>query len=170
MTADNQEFRQQYQAGKQALERGRYRLSIEHLEAAKDLVAPYSRSGGEVQIWLVTAYQAANQIEEAIALAQELTVHPDTQTREQAQRILYIIKAPVLERPREWMSEIPDLAEADKSASRYMTAKKKAASPTELELEDLEPTSEDSTDNQFIWFAVILLTLIIGSLIWLGRT
>ena len=171
MTADNQEkFRQQYQAGKQALERGKYRLSIEHLEAAKDLVAPYSRKGGEVQIWLVTAYQAANQLEKAIALAQELTVHPDTQTREQAQRILYIIKAPVLERPREWMSQIPDLAEADKGASRYVTAKKKAAAPTELELEDLEPTPVDSADNQFIWFAVILVTLIIGSLVWLGRT
>ena len=170
MTADNQEFRQQYQAGKQALERGRYRLSIEHLSAAKELVAPYSRKGGEVQIWLVTAYQAANQIEEAIALAQELIVHPDTQTREQAQRILYIIKAPVLERPREWMSEIPDLAEADRGASRYVTAKKKAASLTQLELEDLEPTPENVPDNQFIWFAVILVTLIIGSLVWIGRT
>lgn len=169
MTADNR-FQQQYQAGKQALERGRYRQSIECLEAAKELVAPYSRRGGEVQIWLVTAYQAANKMEEAIALAQELTVHPDTQTREQAQRILYIIKAPVLERPREWMSEIPDLAEADKGASRYVAAKKKAASTTEIELKDLEPTPVDSSDNQFIWFAVILVTLILCSLIWLGRT
>lgn len=52
MTVDNQEkFQQKYQAGKQAMERGQYRLSIENLEAAKDLVAPNSRRGGEAQIW-----------------------------------------------------------------------------------------------------------------------
>lgn len=170
MTADNREkFQQKYQAGKLALERGQYRLSIENLEAAKELVAPNSRRGGEAQIWLVTAYQAANKIDEAIALAQELTIHPDTQTREQAQRILYIIKAPILERPKEWMSEIPDLAGADKDASRYVTAKKKLASSAQIELEDLEPSPTDPEDNRFIWFAFILVAIIIGSLVWLGR-
>ena len=84
----NNEFQQRYQAGKQALERGQYRQSIEQLEIAKDLVSPNSRRGGEARVWLVTAYQAANKIEEAIALAQELITHPDLQTREQAQRIL----------------------------------------------------------------------------------
>ncbi len=172
MTADNtNQFQQQYRAGKEALERGRYRTSIEHLEAAKELVSPYSRRGGEAGIWLVTAYQAANKLEEAIALAQELSVHPDAQTREQAQRILYIIKAPVLERPREWMSEIPDLAEAESGGSRYVTAKKKlAGKSTDIEPEDLEPSPTDSGDNRFIWFASILVGLIVISLVWLGRT
>ena len=171
MTADNREkFQQKYQAGKQALERGQYRLSIENLEAAKELVATNSRRGGEAQIWLVTAYQAANKIDEAIALAQELVYHPDTQTREQAQRILYIIKAPVLERPKEWMSEIPDLAEADQGESRYVTAKKKLASSAEIELDDLEPSPTDPEDDRFIWFALILVILIVSSLVWLGRT
>lgn len=171
MTADNREkFQQKYQAGKQALERGQYRLSIENLEAARELVASNSRRGGEAQIWLVTAYQAANKIDEAIALAQELILHPDTQTREQAQRILYIIKAPILERPKEWMSEIPDLAEADTGASRYVTAKKKSTvQPTEIELEDFEPSPTDPEDDRFIWFALILVSLIVGSLVWLGR-
>ncbi len=171
MTADNHEkFQQKYQAGQQALERGQYSLSIENLEAAIELVAPNSRQGGEAQIWLVTAYQAANKIDEAIALAQDLVTHPDTKTREQAQRILYIIKAPVLQRPKEWMSEIPDLTEADQSASRYVAAKNKPASqPVELELEDLEPSPPNTKDNQFVWFALVLVGLIIGSLVWLGR-
>lgn len=171
MTADNQEkFQQKYQAGKQALERGQYRLSIENLEAAQELVAPNSRRGGKAQIWLVTAYQAANKIDEAIALAQDLITHPDTQTREQAKQILYIIKAPVLERPKEWMSEIPDLAKADEGASRYVAAKQKLSSqPVELELDDLEPSPTDAKDNQFIWFALILVILIIGSLVWLSK-
>ena len=168
MTINNTEFEQNYQAGKQALERGQYRLSIKHLEAARELVALNSRRGGEAQIWLVTAYQAANKIDEAIALAQELLTHPDTTTREQAQRILYIIKAPKLERPKEWMSEIPDLAAADRSESRYVGVKTKPGRVAE-ELE-LEPTPVDTQDNQFIWFASILVALIIGSLIWLGRT
>ena len=166
----NNTFEQKYQAGKQALERGQYRLSIEHLESARELVAPNSRRGGEAQIWLVTAYQAANKIDEAIALSQELLTHPHTQTREQAQRILYIIKAPKLERPKEWMSEIPDLAATDKGASRYVAAKKRATSTAELELEDLEPPAEGDGDNQFVWFALILVSLIVGSLVWLGRS
>ena len=168
MTTNN-EFQQIYQAGKEALERGQYRQSIEQLEIAKDLVSPNSRRGGEARVWLVTAYQAANKIEEAIALAQELVTHPDLQTREQAQRILYIIKAPVLERPKEWMSEIPDLAKADQGASRYVGAKKKSvAKSAQLELEDLEAIPVETKDSGFIWFALILVGLIIGSLVWLS--
>lgn len=170
MTIDNQEkFQQKYQAGKQALERGQYRLSIENLEVAKELVSSNSRRGGEAQIWLVTAYQAANQIDQAIALAQELITHPDAQTREQAQRILYIMKAPKLERPKEWMSEIPDLAAADQGTSRYVGAKKKPDSQSAVKEFDQPPTDRsDPQDNQFIWFALLLIILILGSLTWLN--
>lgn len=171
MTLDNLEkFQQKYQAGQEALEMGRYRLSIENLEAAKDLVAGNSRRGGEAQIWLVTAYQAGNMIDKAIVLAQELITHPDLQTREQAQRILYIMKAPKLERPKEWMSEIPDLTQADQGASRYVGSKKKSTpeSPA-IELKDLEPAPTDPQDNQFIWFALGLIVLILGSLAWFSR-
>jgi tetratricopeptide (TPR) repeat protein len=169
VTVDNQEqFQQKYQAGKQAMETGQYRLSIDNLEAAKALVSPNSRRGGEAQIWLVTAYQAANQIDQAIALAQELITHPDTQTREQAQRILYIMKAPKLERPKEWMSEIPDLAQTEQGASRYVTAKKQSATPSEIKLEYSQTTPTEIKDNQFVWFALGLIILIIVSLAWLN--
>lgn len=172
VTTDNREkFQEKFQAGKTALERGNYRLSIEYLEAARESIALNSKRGGEASIWLVSAYQAANRITEAIALCQELIVHPNTQTREQAQRILYIIKAPKLERPPEWMSEIPDLADTDKGASRYVMAKKdRSKSPGELSEEDFEVTPEDSSDNQFVWFAFFLVAIIIGSLVWLSQT
>ncbi|MEO1004995.1 MAG: outer membrane protein assembly factor BamD [Cyanobacteria bacterium J06638_38] len=170
MRNNREKFQQKYQAGKEALERGQYRLSIENLEAAKELIEPNSRRGGEAQIWLVTAYQAANKLDQAIALGQELITHPDTQTREQAQRILYIINAPKLERPKEWMSEIPDLSKVDSDVSRYVTAKKKPNSPpAQRNLGNLEPSATETTDNQFIWFAVVLVVLILGSLIWLGK-
>lgn len=170
MTADNLEkFQHKYQAGKEALERGQYRLSIENLEAAQDLIAPSSRRGGEAKIWLVTAYQAANKIDEAIALCQELINHPYAQTREQAQRILYIIKAPQLARPKEWMSEIPDLASSEPGGSRYVTAKKQTPqSPLPLE-EPIDSAPVETQDNQFVWFALVLIIIILGSLVWLSR-
>ena len=172
MTADNREkFHLKYQAGKEALERGQYRHSIENLTAAIDLISPNSCRGGEAQIWLVTAYQAANKIPEAIALCQELVTHPDSQTREQAQRILYIIKAPKLKRPKEWMSEIPDLANKDPGQSRYVAAKKMTQSSSELpEIEELDWSQIETEDNQFVWFAFILISLIMGSLVWLSRS
>lgn len=167
VTTDNLEkFQEKFQAGKIALERGNYRRSIENLEAAQELIAPNSRKGGEAKIWLVSAYQAADKIPEAIALCQELIVHPNTQTREQAQCILYIIKAPKLERPKEWMSEIPDLS-ADRSASGYVTAKKvKSKDSFELSEEDFELPPENDQDNQFVWFAFFLVGTIVCSLIW----
>ncbi len=170
MTVDNrQKFQLKYQAGKEALERGQYRLSIANLEAAKELSVPGSRKSGEAQIWLVTAYQAANKIEQAIALAQELVTHPDGETRQQAQRLLYIIKAPKLVRPKEWMSEIPDLTTSEPGKSQYVTAKRKTpkSSPQPIE-EERDLSVVETQDNQFIWFAFLLVLIIIGSLWWLN--
>jgi hypothetical protein len=171
VTTENLEkFQQTFQAGKTALERGNYRVSIENLKTAYELIAPNSRRGGEAGVWLVSAYQAADKISEAIALCQELIVHPDLQTREQAQRILYIIKAPKLERPQEWMSEIPDLSDAEPGLSRYVGAKKNAAkSSSELPSEDLDLSSHDAQDNQFVWFALFLVVVIMSGLVWLSR-
>ncbi len=169
MTVYNPEkFHQEYEAGKLALERGQYRLSIKHLEAAQGLVSGNSRQGGQAQIWLVTAYQSANQIDDAIALCEKLITHPNLQTREQAQRILYIIKAPKLKRPKEWMSEIPDLADTDQGASRYVTAKKQTAKNLSKQ-KDLEIPPTDSQDNQFIWFALASIAVILGILALLSK-
>ena len=167
MTVDNLEkFHQKYLAGQEALEKSQYRLSIEYLEAAINLVSGNSRQGGEAQIWLVTAYQAANKIDLAIALCENLLTHPNLRTREQAQRILYIIKAPQLERPPEWMSEIPDLGNTDNTKSQYVTAKKPLKQKaTEIDLEYSETPPKSSQDNQFVWFALILVALILGSLV-----
>ncbi|MGB7518708.1 MAG: tetratricopeptide repeat protein, partial [Spirulinaceae cyanobacterium] len=103
---ENQEKLQaELQAGKKALERGEYRLSIKHLETARELTRFGTRLGGEVGIWLMSAYQAANQLDQAIALGQKLAKHPFQEVAQQSKRLLYIIQAPQLVRPREWMSE-----------------------------------------------------------------
>ena len=168
MTVDNQNtFADRYQAGKIALERGDYRLSIENLEAASKLIAAASRQGGEVKLWLVTAYQAANRIDDAIALCEELVTHSSVTVRHKAQQVLYIIKAPKLNRPKEWMSEIPDLTNTDEDKSKYISAKKREKSQPITELPQPVDLSEVETeDNKFIWLALLLAAGIIGGLVF----
>ena len=79
-------FDDYYRAGREAVENGQYRLSIEYLEKADSLKASSSRSQTEVKMWLVTAYQAAGNVEEACELCQELTRYPNADTRKKAPR------------------------------------------------------------------------------------
>ena len=159
------EFEQKYQTGKLAFERGRYRLSIEHLEQACQLISPYSLLGGEVKMWLINAYQAAGDSEKAIQLCQELSTHPHGETKRQALKLLYIIKAPKLERPREWMTEIPDLNNTSVSSSKYRQASnpnRKIKPKPQIELVDL--TTVNTKDNQFIWLSLGIMGMTIVGL------
>ncbi|AFY76253.1 hypothetical protein Ple7327_0824 [Pleurocapsa sp. PCC 7327] len=171
MVSDKQEqFQTEYQKGKYTFERGQYRLSVQHLEKASQLVALGSRLGGEVQIWLVTAYQAASQLQEAISLCRQLTKHPHPEIRKQSKRLLYIIEAPQLKRPREWMSEIPDLSKASESDARSLSGSgssttNKASSST---IEPIDLSQVNTKDNHFIWVALVLILLLLGGVIWLG--
>ena len=172
MVSNNREkFQIQYQAGKKAFERGEYGQSVQYLESAKALTANSSRLGGEAQIWLVTAYQAAGQDREAIALCQELATHPHPEIRQQAKRLLYIIQAPQLKRPKEWMSEIPDLATTSDGKPKYVTAKTKTninSSQSNNNPEPVDLSQVNTEDNQFIWVAIIFILLTFGALFWLS--
>ncbi len=155
-----------YEMGKKALENGKYKISIVHLESAKNLVDTSTRLGAEIQILLVTAYQAIGKREEAIALCQELVKHPNLQTRQKAKEVLYIIQAPKLQRPEEWMSKIPDLGDEEATKVQYVTAKKQRKKlDSDLELPELDPSQIETKDNQFTWFALAIAILTIGSLI-----
>jgi tetratricopeptide (TPR) repeat protein len=164
----------QYRAGKAAFERGQYRQSIEYLEEAVDLVAKGTALGGEIQIWLVTAYQAAGQDQQAIALCQKLEAHPDLSIRKQSRRLSYILKAPKLQTRPEWFTQIPDLstldsAEADnKGSSRFTEVAKKA--PTrprpQPEPKPIDLSQVNTQDNGFIWIAIGAVVLLLGGLAW----
>ena len=169
MISDKQEqFQIEYQRGKYAFERGQYRLCVQHLEQASQLVAPASRLGGEVQIWLVTAYQAANQLQEAISLCRQLTKHPHPEIRKQSKRLLYIIEAPRLKRPREWMTEIPDMSKASDSNVQYLGGGNTVKKTSPPAIEPIDLSQVNTKDNQFIWVALILVLLILGGTIWLS--
>lgn len=163
--------RTRYQAGKIAFESGQYREAVENLEKASALLARNTRLGGEVDIWLVTAYEAAGRTEDAIALCQQLRRHPHSETSQQARRLLYILQAPRLKRPSNWMTEIPDLAALSDNESKIRIAAKphktsERKPPDEPEFVDLSQVN--TKDNRFIWLSLVVIGLTISYLVWLG--
>lgn len=164
--------KEQYQAGKAAFERGQYRQSVECLQKASALVDRNSRFGGEVQIWLVTAYEAADRTQEAIALCKQLDSHPSYDIRQQSRRLLYILEAPQLNRRPEWLTQIPDLgAIADNESKTSLgnaAASGKSSSRSVSPPEPVDLSQVNTKDNRFIWVALIGVLLILGSLVWWG--
>ncbi|MGJ3250180.1 MAG: hypothetical protein ACFE0J_03455 [Elainellaceae cyanobacterium] len=165
----------QYRAGKDAFERGRYRQAVQYLEKAVSLVKRTSRLGGEMQIWLITAYEAAEQREDAIALCNQISRHPDPETSKQGKRLLYILKAPRLKTRPEWLTQIPDLTALDEISqqgqglSKYTpTTKKPKRRPPKKEPEFVDLSQVNTQDNQFIWFALVAIALTIGGLWWVS--
>jgi tetratricopeptide (TPR) repeat protein len=162
--------RSEYLAGKEAFERGQYRESVEHLEKASALLVRNTRLGGEVQIWLVTAYEAAGRREEAISLCKQLQRHPHPETNKQARRLLYILEAPQLKRPAEWMTQIPDLATLSDNETKSRFAVNNSSKPSQPkkppQLEPIDLSQVNTKDNRFIWVALLVSAFILGGLVW----
>jgi tetratricopeptide (TPR) repeat protein len=162
--------RADYQAGKAAFERGEYRKAVQFLESAKTLVSATSRFGGEVQIWLVTAYEAMGQRSDALALCREVSRHPDLQIRKQGSRLLYILEAPRLTARPEWLTQIPDLTalgegdERDRLTAATIAPAKQPEKPA-FQLENvIDPQRVNTKDNRFIWVALGAGVLVLGGL------
>ncbi|MEC4818712.1 MAG: tetratricopeptide repeat protein [Scytonema sp. PMC 1069.18] len=158
-----------YQAGKVAFEKGQYREAVEQLEKASALLAPNSRLAGEVKIWLVTAYEATGRSDEALSLCEQLKSHPHIEISKQARELHYILKAPRLQRPKEWMTEIPDLgAVPDNESNIRFSANTKSSQkvPPEMKFDDLSQVN--TRDNRFIWAALVAIGLILAGLAWFG--
>lgn len=160
----------EYQAGRVNFERGQYGQAVRNLEAASALADRNSRLGGEVQMWLVTAYEAAGQSPEAIALCKQLCRHPHQSTRQQAKRLLYILEAPKLETRPEWLVQIPDLAAIDRNETIAFKAadtavkgppKKKPPVPEPIDLSQV-----NTKDNSFLWIALLGIALTIAGLLF----
>jgi hypothetical protein len=161
------DFEQQYLAGKEAFERGDYRQSIASLELAKASANLATRLGGEIQMWLVTAYQASGDINSAVSLCRELVSHPNLLVRKQAQRVLYIIEAPQLKRPEEWMSKIPDLDNIGEEGSSSIATKPRPKNTLNKNLEpEIDPSEIDDRDNQFVWVALGTIVVIFVGLFY----
>ncbi|WP_421655223.1 hypothetical protein [Leptothermofonsia sp. ETS-13] len=164
----------EYRAGRTAFERGEYRKSVQHLEAANALVEAGTRLGGEIQTWLVTAYEAAGQRTEAIALCRQVSRHPDLSTRKQGKRLLYILEAPKLRSRPEWLTQIPDLTNLtdsnaqDRKGSSAPVAQRSHLEKPAFQLEPVDPNHVNSQGNRFIWVALVVAAFVLGTLWWLS--
>ena len=153
-----------FEKGKDAFLQGEYRISRDCFQEAIANVPKASREGGEMRLWLVNAYQANNQMEDAIELCRELTTHSFPQTAGRARRQLYILEAPKLERPKEWLTEIPSMDSLDPAKSLYVEGKRTNVKK-ELSPEDFEDLSQIETeDNSFVWVALGLG--VFGMTVW----
>jgi hypothetical protein len=161
----------EFQSGKIAFEQGRYRQSVRHLETARDRVEMTSRLGGEVQLWLATAYDAAGDRQDAIALCRSLKFHPSWDTRKQSRRLLEILEAPKLSRDSEGLVQIPDLSDIDADGKNFAGARARSGGASTSRSENKRPAEEpldlsqvNTKDNQFLWVALVALGLTVGSL------
>ncbi len=173
MTAEKLEIVQtEYQAGRVAFESGLYAQAIQSLETATGLVDRTSRLGGEVQMWLVTAYEASGDTERAIELCRKLTHHPRQETRQQAKRLLFILEAPKLTIPDEWTVKIPDLAGLDENQSISFQANPNAdikyAKPKPAVEEPVDLSQVNTKGNQFVWVALMAIFITLAGLAWLS--
>lgn len=162
-TPNPPDFGTLFKIAQRTFERGQYQESIERLQAAGKMVLPASKQGGDVQLWLVNAYQARGDVKTAIALCEKLLKHPFVNKK--ARDLLYILKAPVLERPKEWLTEIPDLQRLDESklSDRYVTAKPKTKpKPKATDEPEIDPAEIETKDNQFVLIALTVLVVVFG--------
>jgi tetratricopeptide (TPR) repeat protein len=158
-----------YQNGVVAFENGKYREAVESLERANAVVARNTRFGGEVQIWLATAYEAAGRNQDAVDLCEQLKRHPDIDTSTQAKRLQYIWKAPKLNRPKEWLTEIPDMGGAsEKNKTKFVTNANSSTLDKTSEKEYVDLSQVNTKDNRFIWVALIGVVLTLSYLVWLN--
>ncbi|MEM6424933.1 MAG: hypothetical protein AAF728_07220 [Cyanobacteria bacterium P01_D01_bin.128] len=160
--------------GLDAFERGSYRQSIQLFEAALEQCARLSAFGGEVQTWLVNAYAAGDRLQDAIALCEKLSHHPDFEARQRGKQLLYILTAPKLKSRPEWLSQIPDLAALerdDKTTVVSARPRSKPRRPKKSEPEDLLPidwSQINTRDNAFLWLALGAAAAVLGGLWWLS--
>lgn len=162
-----------YETAKEQLEQGQYRQAVTCLEQASVLIERASPLGGDIQIWLVTAYQAVGNYPAAIALCRQLGRHPNWATRQQSRRLLAILEAPRLASRPEWNVSIPDLNEAevaqpsDRKGSNPSGPRRSKPRPM-AEPEPIDPSQINRSDNRFLWFALISSLLILGGLVGLS--
>jgi hypothetical protein len=171
------------QRGKQAVEAGQYRAAVQVLEQSLGAAAPGTKVHGEAMIWLVTAYEAAGDREQARELCKLATHHPQWDTRKQGKRLLYILDAPVLRRRSDWLTQIPDLGAIDAQKDE----KKWGGSPlqsTQVQSTQVQrplrqdegykipqptdPTQVETEDGAFIWVVFGTIGILLVGIAWFG--
>lgn len=162
--------RASYELGLANFERGRYRDAIANFEAARNAVPVGTALGGDVQVWLVTAYEAIGDREAALKLCRKACHHPSMDARKHAKRLLAILEAPQLVRRPEWMTSIPDLSTLDDLGGDDRFAARTPPPPKPKPPENpwlnppLPPPDAVAFDGRFVWGALIVAVVLTGIL------
>lgn len=166
--------------GQRAFECGQYQRAIQCFEQGKTIASVGTALHGELQIWLVTAYEAAGDRTRALDLCRAIGGHPDMETRKQSKRLLYILEAPKLRMNPEWLTEIPDLTEiepndGDRDWGRPVVnltppRPPKLKPPTGYVIpEPTDPTQVNMGDDRsIVWAAMAAIGVLLGVL-WTAR-
>lgn len=164
-----EEIPEDFTVGQAAFERGDYRQAVSCLESAITKVEPRSALGGEIQLWLVTAYEASGNLEAAIDLCTKLTTHPKLETRQESKRILYILQAPALKQREDWITKIPDLKDLEENINAKGAGASKKSRPMPVKKlpppPPIDPSEINTKDNGFILITLVLGVVLMGWII-----
>jgi hypothetical protein len=162
-----------FEQGQRAFESGQYRQSVQALEQAIVLAAMASPLHGEIQVWLVMAYDATGDRVAAIALCKKTTRHPQWATRQEAKRLLYILEAPALARSEDWVTKIPDLTTLDRNDDKNWGASPSNNSRPPVEVPKgyvipapTDPTQVEVEDRRFVWVVLGGIAIVLMGLVW----
>ncbi|WP_019500966.1 tetratricopeptide repeat protein [Pseudanabaena sp. PCC 6802] len=167
---DRELYQELYQAGVRSFERGNYQQAIAQFQQALDGVNAKTKIGGEIQVWLANAYDAAGNSTEAIALCRSLKTHSDRDVRKSANYVLGILSAPKLSNLKDATSKIPSLKGLDDqissrplgvSGSKLPQAKPENQLPTGS---SLDTQTSQQEQNRFLWIAIVIT--LAGLVVW----
>lgn len=156
----------QFSLGKLAYGRGLYPESARLFELALDKEGPFSKLGGEIQLWQALAYQACGREAECIQVYKTVEqTHPNKAVKKQAAELRYIMEAPKLQlRPEEKISlpllENLDRYKSDKNSPRPRPPPMKQKSNYKKTWEDefMENYKPPSVlTNRYVWVASIVV-------------
>jgi tetratricopeptide (TPR) repeat protein len=160
---------QLFSVGQAQFAGGRYREATEAFQSAIAQTDPNSKLGGEIQLWLVMAYEALDLREEARTLCRQLHTHPVRKIRTESKRVQYILEAPKLSTRSEWITAIPDLSQLPDAddlrpqgpAVTYQPPPRPAINPEPVDLSQV-----NTEENGFVWVAIAGLIVIVSLLLW----
>lgn len=164
--AAREERSQEFNAGKAAYTKGRYKESVVLFERALNREGWMSALGGDIQMWLALAYQAVGRDRECIDLYKKVEdTHPLRKVRQQAANLRFILEAPKLKRGPDEIVSIPVLKPDERvkvARGKYKRPVPTAQLPSKrkksLEEEFWENYRPPKwTQNRYVWVAATIL-------------
>jgi len=158
--------------GRELFSRGRYAESVTHLRKAVSFLGAGSRVGGQIELWMAQALDAAGDKNQAKKVFAKLTMHPDNDVRRVAEELLFIINAPTLALPDDAFIKIPVGGVLDPNQGSYIgsrdtsTAPLTSREPEKYSLEwyeqrEPEPPGDAKTLERFLLVSAVAMFLLL---------